>query len=213
MVQVSNEQPLRRASIVDASIEILGRDGVEGLSMRSLAAELHLRPMTLYYHVPNKASLLSMVITEVASRIEWPTYQGDPRARMLAQCSDVFERLRAIPWMADMFRAGAGIGIPPLPLAEQFLTAAKELGLSDAHSVRLWRSVWFLIRSELQWDDATRSYPEDTPWYQAISSDALRDFPTVTRVVPHWGDYTSGYNVLTYVTTLIDGTVAAFGKP
>ncbi|WP_461666674.1 TetR/AcrR family transcriptional regulator [Gordonia sputi] len=210
---MTSEQPLRRASIVDASIEILNRDGVEGLSMRTLAAELHLRPMTLYYHVPNKAALLSMVITEVTSHIEWPTYRGDPRTRMLAQCSDVFETLCGIPWMADMFRAGASIGLPPLRLAEQFLGAANELGLSDAHSVRLWRSVWFLMRSELQWDDATRSYPEDIPWYRAISPEAMQDFPTVARLVPHWGEYTSGYDVLTYVATLIDGTVVAFGKP
>ena len=213
MCRMNPEAPLRRASIVDASIRILDRNGVDGLSMRTLAAELHLKPMTLYYHVPNKSALLSMVITEVASNIDWTIYRGDPRTRMLNQSAEIFRKLSAIPWMADLLRQGAGIGIPPLILAEQFVTAANELGLSDAHAVRLWRSVWFLLRSELQWDDATRSYPDDTPWHHTISPDALQDLPTVTRLVPHWNEFTSGYDVLTYVTALIDGTVAAFGTP
>ena len=205
--------PLRRASIVDASIRILDRDGVDGLSMRTLAAELHLKPMTLYYHVPNKSALMSMVITEVATRIDWQTHSGDPRQRMLDQAAEVYTNLAAIPWMADLLRQGASIGIPPLTLAEQFVAAANELGLSDAHAVRLWRSVWFLIRSELQWDDATRSYPGDTPWHEVIDPEAMLNLPTVARLVPHWNEYTSGYDVLTFVATLIDGTVAALGTP
>lgn len=210
MGSVEPQQPLRRASIVDASIRILDRDGVDGLSMRTLATELQLRPMTLYYHVPNKSALLSLVITEVASHLPWQTYRDDPRTRLISQSTEVFERLAAIPWMAEVLRAGASIGVPPFPLAEQFISAANELGLSDGQAVGLWRSVWFLIRSELQWDDATRTYPDDTPWHVSIAPDALRDYPTVARLVPHWGEYTSGYDVRTYIATLIDGTIAAF---
>ena len=48
---------------------------------------------------------------------------------------------------------------------------------------------------------------------QAISPDATCDLPTIVSAVPRWCEYTSGYDALTYVTTLIDSTVAAFGRP
>lgn len=74
-------------------------------------------------------------------------------------------------------------------------------------------SVWLLMCSVLEWGDATRRYPVDTRRHQAISPDATCDLPTIVSAVPRGCEYTSGYDVLTYVTTLIDSTVTAFGKP
>ena len=74
-------------------------------------------------------------------------------------------------------------------------------------------SVWLLMCSVLEWGDATRRWPVDTRRHQAISPNATCDLPTTVSAVPRWCEYTSGYDVLTYATTLIDGTVTAFGKP
>lgn len=79
--------------------------------------------------------------------------------------------------------------------------------LQQTHSMR------FLTRSALEWCTATRRWPVDVRTHRAISPGATCDLPTIVSVVPRWCEYTSGYDALTYVTTLIDSTVAAFGKP
>lgn len=73
--------------------------------------------------------------------------------------------------------------------------------------------MWLLMCSVPEWGDATRSLPVDTRTHRAISPDATRNFPTIVNLVARRVEYTSGYDVLTYITTLIDSTVAAFGKP
>ena len=70
-----------------------------------------------------------------------------------------------------------------------------------------------LIRSASERGDATRGLPVDTRRHQAISPDATRNLPTNVNLMTRRAEYTSGYDALTSVTTLIDSTVAAFGKP
>ncbi|GAA2759148.1 TetR/AcrR family transcriptional regulator [Actinopolymorpha rutila] len=44
--------------IHSTALAMVDADGIEGLSMRKLAAALGVNPMSLYHHVPNKAALL-----------------------------------------------------------------------------------------------------------------------------------------------------------
>src|SRR5262249_41170595 len=48
---------ISRAVVVDAALRIVDRDGLDGVSMRRLAAAIGATPMALYRHVPNKAAL------------------------------------------------------------------------------------------------------------------------------------------------------------
>jgi AcrR family transcriptional regulator len=60
--------PLTRYAIVSAALKIAERDGLDGLSMRVLAAELDVTPMAIYYHVPDKESLVNLVVDAVHDR-------------------------------------------------------------------------------------------------------------------------------------------------
>jgi AcrR family transcriptional regulator len=58
---------------MDAALRIIDADGVEALSMRKLAADLGVNPMSLYHHVRNKADLLAgltTMVTEVAREVD-----------------------------------------------------------------------------------------------------------------------------------------------
>jgi AcrR family transcriptional regulator len=63
-----------------AALRIVDADGVEALSMRKLAADLGVNPMSLYHHVANKAALLdglTRMVTEGAGEVvvgpgPWP---------------------------------------------------------------------------------------------------------------------------------------------
>lgn len=212
--RVASSALSRRPQIVDAAIEILERGGVESLNMRGLATELKMRPMTLYYYVPNKAALLSLVVSETAARIPWARHLGLPRDRMIAQALEVYERLSEIPWMSAVLRAGTSIGPPPLVLAESFLAAANELGLPDERSFGLWRATWFLISAELQWREADRSERAERAVHERIKpiADAVltstSEWPHMNRLLPQWPRFATEFSIKPHLTAMIDGTIA-----
>lgn len=57
----SRETRLTRGLILQTALRLVDAEGVEALSMRKLAAELGVNPMSLYHHVENKAALLEGV--------------------------------------------------------------------------------------------------------------------------------------------------------
>src|SRR6476469_10676160 len=59
---------LSRDSIVDAAIELLDRDGVPGLTLRRLAAELGGGLGSVYWHVAGKEALGDLAIDAVLGR-------------------------------------------------------------------------------------------------------------------------------------------------
>ena len=61
---------ITRDVVLAAALEIIDRDGAEGLSMRRLARALNRDPMILCRHAPNKAALLHGVAEMVLGQLE-----------------------------------------------------------------------------------------------------------------------------------------------
>lgn len=61
--------PVTRAAVLSAALEIVDRDGVEGLSMRRLAEAVGRDPMVIYRHVPNKAAVIDGVAEVVFTEL------------------------------------------------------------------------------------------------------------------------------------------------
>ncbi len=85
-----------------AAVELLDADGLEALSMRTLAARMDTRATSLYRHVANKDELIELVVDEVYGEMEVP--QGERWRRSVA---DAARSLRAMvlrhPWVASVF--------------------------------------------------------------------------------------------------------------
>ena len=60
---------ITRAAVLVSALQIIDRDGVEGLSMRRLGEAVGRDPMVLYRHVPNKAAVLDGVAEVVLDAI------------------------------------------------------------------------------------------------------------------------------------------------
>lgn len=56
-------------AIVDESLRIVRTQGVTGLTMRSVAADLGVTPMAIYYYVTDKEDLLRLVVGRVSSSL------------------------------------------------------------------------------------------------------------------------------------------------
>ena len=81
-----------RAAVLSAALEIVDRDGVDGLSMRRLADAVGRDPMVIYRHVPNKAAVLDGVAEVVLAQLSVDATASDWMAQLRAVARD-FRRL------------------------------------------------------------------------------------------------------------------------
>jgi AcrR family transcriptional regulator len=77
---VPDHVPLDRGRILAAALRLMDANGLDGLSMRKLAAELDVEAMSLYYHVPGKAALLEGLAETVLATVRLPRGDGGDRA-------------------------------------------------------------------------------------------------------------------------------------
>jgi len=75
-------QRLSRERVVDAALAIADADGLGALTIRSLATELGVKPMSVYYHVAGKDDILAALVDVVFGEIELPVPGRDWRPEM-----------------------------------------------------------------------------------------------------------------------------------
>lgn len=64
--------------IVEAAIEIIDSEGLDAFSLRALARHLGAGNMSLYYYVPNREGLLTLVLDEVIGSVSLQRLPSDP---------------------------------------------------------------------------------------------------------------------------------------
>lgn len=67
--RASGRAPLTLDSIVDASVRIADQDGLDAVSIRSVAAVLQARPMSLYSFIASKDDLVARMLDAVMGEI------------------------------------------------------------------------------------------------------------------------------------------------
>jgi TetR/AcrR family tetracycline transcriptional repressor len=67
---------LDQAAIVDAAFEVLNKTGLDGLSLRLVADRLGVQAPALYWHVHNKAELLSLMAATFHEAARLPSLAG-----------------------------------------------------------------------------------------------------------------------------------------
>jgi AcrR family transcriptional regulator len=66
----ANKPQLTTAQIVAAAMELIDETGLEGHTMRALGAKLGVDASTIYYHLPNKSALYSLIVDEVMAGLD-----------------------------------------------------------------------------------------------------------------------------------------------
>ena len=108
---------LSRAAIVDAGLGILDAYGLGDLSMRRVADALGVQAGALYYHVPNKQSLLAALSDEVLEDVPEPD-QGLEAGEWLAAWADgVRVALLARRDGAELVASSLALGLGGVDLA------------------------------------------------------------------------------------------------
>lgn len=77
--------------IVDVACRIVERDGLAGLSMRKLGAELGVDPMAVYHHVADKRELLALVTARTIGAMAVPDPAGSWEDRVRGWATSYFD--------------------------------------------------------------------------------------------------------------------------
>lgn len=73
---------LSKERVLGTAITVADEGGIAALTIRSLAQELGVKPMSVYHYVANKEAILDGIVDIVFSEIELPRVGGDWRAEM-----------------------------------------------------------------------------------------------------------------------------------
>ena len=119
-------------AIVDAAIRLADAEGLEGVSMARVAAELGFTTMSLYRHVASKEELLQLMWNASALSSDNVTFEGGswrPRLRMWAEVQrEVVDRH---PWITQMPMAAPPVSPKSMQFVELGLATLDGTGLPD----------------------------------------------------------------------------------
>jgi AcrR family transcriptional regulator len=151
---------LTRELVLRTSLEIIDRDGVDGLSMRRLGRTLGRDPMAFYRYAPSKAGLLDGVVELILEQLEVdtadPDWAGQLRAVARSYRQLALSHPRVVPLLVTRPLA-TPLGLRPLgtlrPL-EATLELLTRAGFTNVDALHIYRSfIGFLhghILNELQ---------------------------------------------------------------
>jgi AcrR family transcriptional regulator len=126
-----SESKLSRERIIATAITLADESGIDGLSMRRLAAELGVEAMSLYHHYRRKDAILSAMLDAVYREIEVPPIDGDWRESMRTMAISFHRALLRHRWACGLLMSSADISEPRMRQMDAVLARLREAGLSD----------------------------------------------------------------------------------
>lgn len=125
---------LTRGAVLVAADALLDEEGLDGLTMRALAARLGVRPNTLYSHVESKSALVEALLDDVLAEVRAPD-DTDWRVGLHGLMTATHDALLAHPALVPLF-LGRGSRGPNAQRLSDEVTALLERGAITGPSAR-----------------------------------------------------------------------------
>jgi AcrR family transcriptional regulator len=223
----SNEEdedssPITRAAVLANALEIIDRNGVEGLSMRRLGEAVGRDPMVLYRHVPNKAAVLDGVAEMVFEQLSLDTTRPDWAAALRHLAHDFRDLARAHPNVVPLLVTrplATPLGMRPqgmLRQLEDVLALLTGVGFSGADAVLVYRALFgFLYGHVLTELQEVIERPEETDDVLRLGLYRLQisEFPRLRELAPTWAAYDGLAELDRGLDILLSGLAAQLGSP
>lgn len=124
-----------RDEVARAAMRILDEYGLPDLTMRRLAAALEVQPSALYWHFPNKQSLLAELSDRIVAEVDAGSTNADWAARVRAESSALRAALLAHRDGAELVGSTFALGLGSRAALDR-LTAVISAGGFDEESVQ-----------------------------------------------------------------------------
>ena len=132
----------QRDTLVAAAIALADREGLAAVSIRRIAAEVGMRPMSLYTYIASKQELLELMAEAVVGEVLVEQSLPDGwRAAVETIAMRSHRCFVAHPWLAAISQQRADLGTSALHHAEQLLAAISPLPLRPGEA---WEILYLL---------------------------------------------------------------------
>jgi AcrR family transcriptional regulator len=180
------------ARVVSAAIALADAEGLDTVTMRRVALELGVVPMTLYTYVPDKAALLDLMLDKLYLAMPRADSPSGWRVRLAGIAEENRTLYRQHPWAAGLSASRPPLGPGLMAKYEHELRAFDGTGLdevaTDSALTYLLGFVQASARAEADARTAAqRSARTDLQWWQEsgpVLAEVLdpHAYPTATRV-------------------------------
>jgi AcrR family transcriptional regulator len=109
-VDHSRRPKLTPERVIAAAVTLADSIGVDALTMRKLAVELDVKPMTIYHHIPNKEAIIDGMVDVVFSEIDLPPTDLDWKQAIRQRASSARLVLARHPWAAPLMESRTSPG-------------------------------------------------------------------------------------------------------
>ena len=96
--------------VIAAAVQLADAIGVDALTIRKLAAELDVKPMTIYHHVSNKEAIIDGMVDVVFDEIDLPPTDLDWKQAIRRRAASAREVLARHPWAAPLMESRTSPG-------------------------------------------------------------------------------------------------------
>jgi DNA-binding transcriptional regulator YhcF (GntR family) len=165
--------------IVTAGIAVADTEGLAGLSMRRVATELAVAPMSLYRHVGDKDDLLLRMMDATIGEVRLPEPPARWREALGLAARALWATFRRHPWMAPALSLTRPQVLPnALEYSEWVLTALRPLGLDPVATFTVHLTLFTFVRGtainlELEAEAAAASGQSSDEWMAQTEPDLL----------------------------------------
>ena len=128
--QGTSDTKLSKQRVVLEAVGLADGEGVDGLSMRRLAAVLGAGAMSLYHYVANKEELLDAMIDIVFEEIALPTDATDWQSAMRQRAISTRQVLARHPWAIGLLESRTSPGPANLRHHEAVTACLRRAGFS-----------------------------------------------------------------------------------
>lgn len=128
--QAAPDAGLSKQRVVAEAIRLADAEGVDGLSMRRLAAVLGAGAMSLYHYVANKEELLDAMVDVVFAEIELPSETADWQTAMRRRSLSTRQALARHPWATGLLDSRTSPGPAHLRHREAVTGCLRRAGFS-----------------------------------------------------------------------------------
>lgn len=116
--------------------------GADAVTIRGLAADLGVSPMTLYGHVSDKDELLLALVDRLADRLTHPPLPADPRTAIMVRWQTLYAGLAEHPWLPEVLARRRLMASSVLGAVEDIHAALVRAGMTLEQAIRAYRVMW-----------------------------------------------------------------------
>ena len=131
---------LTRERVLQGALAVADSGGVGSLTIRSLATELGVKPMSVYYHIAGKDEILDALVDIVFGEIELPVPGRDWRSELQRRAHSAREVLARHRWAIGLLESRSNPGPATLRHHDTVIATLREAGFSaemTAHAYAL----------------------------------------------------------------------------